>query len=131
MTSFAVLVMVNWDYPESDPIVANGIAYLRSDIHPDGSVYSNLNRSTYYTSIAILPLVATHNPLYHDEISRMRQWLIDLQWDEGSVYGENSIPPSPTMEDAAMETVRDQIYPTPSGRYGFEVVRCRTGPGCQ
>ena len=87
VTSMAVLTMLNWDYDESDSVVSDGIAYIRSYINPDGSVYSNIARSTYYTSIAILPLVATHNSSYESEIERMREWLIDLQWDESCIYG--------------------------------------------
>ena len=89
VTSLAVLAMLNAGYDESDPVVAGGIQYIISRINtnPDGSVHSVSGRYTYYTSIAILPLVATHNPDYHDEIIRMRNWLIGSQWDEACFYG--------------------------------------------
>ena len=98
VTSFAVLSMLNagcdedWDSAcdGSNP-VARGIQYVLSTLNPDGSIYDNPNRYTYYTSIAILPLVATHNPDYHDELTAMRQWLIDGQWDEDCFYG--GVPP--------------------------------------
>lgn len=89
-TSLAVLAMLNAGYKEkSDSIVADGIQYIISRINtnPDGSVHNVSSRYTYYTSIAILPLVATHNPDYHDEITRMRNWLIGSQWDDACFYG--------------------------------------------
>jgi murein DD-endopeptidase MepM/ murein hydrolase activator NlpD len=89
VTSLAVLAMLNAGYDEGDSVVADGIQYIISKINtnPDGSVHSVSGRYTYYTSIAILPLVATHNPDYHDEIIRMRNWLIGSQWDEACFYG--------------------------------------------
>ena len=89
VTSLAVLAMLNAGYDESNPVVAGGIQYIISRINtnPDGSVHNVSSRYTYYTSIAILPLVATHNPDYHDEITRMRNWLIGSQWDEACFYG--------------------------------------------
>ena len=89
VTSLAVLAMLNAGYDETDQIVAGGIQYVLSRINsaPDGSVHNNSGRYTYYTSIAILPLVATHNSEYHNEIKRMRDWLIGSQWDEACFYG--------------------------------------------
>ena len=92
VTSFAVLSMLNAGYGEDDPDVAEGLAYVLSRINGDGSVHNQSHRYTYYTSIAILPLVATHNPDYHDEIAAMRTWLVGSQWDESCFYG--SVGPS-------------------------------------
>jgi squalene-hopene/tetraprenyl-beta-curcumene cyclase len=92
VTSLAVLAMLNWGYDESDEIVAKGINYVLSNINPDGTVYNQDYRYTYYTSIAILPLAATGNAEYYDEIQSMRDWLIGSQWDENSFYG--SVDPS-------------------------------------
>ncbi|HUT94316.1 MAG TPA: Ig-like domain-containing protein [Thermoguttaceae bacterium] len=91
-TSMAVLAMLNAGYHESHPAVANGIDFILPYIRSDGSVGPQSSRYTYRTSIAILPLVATHNPDYHDEISKMRTWLVNSQWDESSYYG--SVPTS-------------------------------------
>ncbi|MCK4267073.1 MAG: hypothetical protein KAX31_07305, partial [Thermoplasmata archaeon] len=87
VTSFAVLSMLNWGYDESDEIVSKGMNYVLSKINPAGSVHNQPYRYTYYTSIAILPLAATGNADYHDEIARMRDWLVGSQWDESSFYG--------------------------------------------
>jgi len=87
LTSFAVVCMLNAGYGENNSHVANGLEYIRDRINPNGSVHNQSNRYTYYTSIAILPLVATHNPDYHGEIAIMRDWLIESQWDEASYYG--------------------------------------------
>lgn len=87
VTSFAVVCMLNWGYDETDPMVSKGIDYVLSKINPDGSVYNQSHRYTYYTSVATLPLAATHNPDYHDELEKMRNWLIGGQWDGDSFYG--------------------------------------------
>jgi len=91
-TSFAILSMLNAGFKESDSTVSKGITYILSRVNPNGSVHNVSGRYTYYTSIAILPLVATHNSAYHDEITKMRSWLIDAQWDESSYYGGNVSP---------------------------------------
>ncbi len=86
VTSFAVLTMLNWGYDESDPIVSKGINYVLSRINSNGSVHNVSERYTYYTSIAILPLAATHNTSYQDELTKMRTWILNSQWDESSYY---------------------------------------------
>lgn len=92
ITAFAVLTMLNAGFNESDPAVDAGIQYILPWISGDGSVGDEDWRHTYRTSIAILPLVATHNIGYHDEITRMRNWLIDAQWDDNCLYG--NVPPT-------------------------------------
>ena len=86
-TSFVILSMVNAGYTEEHSTVSLGIQYVLSRMNGDGSVHNQSHRYTYYTSIAVLPLVATHNEDYHDEITLMRNWLINSQWDEDSFYG--------------------------------------------
>jgi squalene-hopene/tetraprenyl-beta-curcumene cyclase len=89
LTSFAVLTMLSWDYPESDEIISKGISYIVSNIN-SGSV----RNSTYYTAIAILPLAATTKGNFTEVLDGMRQWLINIQWDEnqpnGGIGPENS-----------------------------------------
>lgn len=93
-TSMAVLTMLNWGYTASDPVVAKGIEYILSQIHPaDGSVGPEVHRYTYRTSMAILPLaalVASGHSEYVDEVAKMRTWLVNSQWDESSYYGSVS-----------------------------------------
>jgi hypothetical protein len=91
-TSMAVLTMLNAGYKQTDSIVANGIQYILSQVHADGSVGHEPGRYTYRTSIAILPLVATHNAAYRTLIEKMRGWLVNSQWDESCAFG--SVPQS-------------------------------------
>ncbi|MCY2987311.1 MAG: Ig-like domain-containing protein, partial [Planctomycetota bacterium] len=86
-TSMAVLAMLNAGYKETDTIVSRGIQSLLAQVHADGSVGTEPGRYTYRTALAIVPLVATHNTAYHDQISKMRTWLIGSQWDENSTMG--------------------------------------------
>jgi len=88
VTSLAVLAMLNWGYDENDPVVHAGLDYLLNTIkvNDNGSFHNESGRYTYYTSIAILPLIATRNDDYKDEIQKMRNWLIGSQWDEDSFY---------------------------------------------
>jgi squalene-hopene/tetraprenyl-beta-curcumene cyclase len=90
ITSLAVLAMLNWGYDENDSFVYAGIDYLLNTIkvNDDGSFHNESGRYTYYTSIAILPLIATRNNEYKDEIVKMRDWLIGSQWDENSFYAD-------------------------------------------
>ena len=76
-TAMASLALLNAGFTEQDDAqVASAIAYIRGHINQDGSVYNVPYRYTYYTSLCILPLVATHNSAYHDDIGAMRNWLI-------------------------------------------------------
>ena len=86
--------MLNAGYPETDPVVDAGIQYILGHVHTDplgshpvGTVFTEAHRYTYHTSIAILPLVATHNSAHHTIIGLMRNWLISAQWDDISSVG--------------------------------------------
>ncbi|MCK4528462.1 S8 family serine peptidase, partial [candidate division WOR-3 bacterium] len=91
MTSLAALAFLNAGYDETDPTVQKAIGYILSNVHGDGSIYNSYK--TYETSLAILPLVATHNNSYNTTIENAAQWLKDIQWDEsckgGSVNKDN------------------------------------------
>lgn len=91
ITAFAVLAMLNAGIDQSDSDVAAGLQYILNQQNADGSVFTDPNRYTYYTSIAMLPLIATgsFDPItgYGDQITRMRNWLIRSQWDENSSVG--------------------------------------------
>ncbi|NQE44653.1 hypothetical protein C5S31_01350, partial [ANME-1 cluster archaeon GoMg2] len=80
-TSLAALAFLNHGVDESDPTVSKAINYILLNRHADGSIYDSY--SNYETALAILPLVATHNSDYDDEIAAARDFLIDIQIDEG------------------------------------------------
>jgi len=75
-TSLATLAFLNAGYDESDPTVSKAINYILSNKHPDGSIYVVF--SNYETSLAILPLVATHNSDYDDEIADAKNYLVSI-----------------------------------------------------
>ncbi len=75
VTATAVTAMLNWNYSENDSVVSNGVEFVLSHLNDDGSMYNNSGRYTYYTAISVLAPAATHNPDYHDEMLKMREWL--------------------------------------------------------
>ena len=87
ITSLAALAFLNAGYNETDSDVQDAIGYILSKVHGDGSIYSSSSYKTYQTSLAILPLVATHNNSYNTTIENAAQWLNDTQWDESCKGG--------------------------------------------
>ena len=88
-TSLAALAFLNHGMDESDPTVSNAINYILSKKHADGSIY--VSYSNYETSLAILPLVATHNSDYDDEVVAAKNYLVSIQNDESAGI-DNTIP---------------------------------------
>ncbi|WP_340818146.1 S8 family serine peptidase [Methanolobus sp. WCC4] len=84
ITSLSALCFMNAGYDESDPAVSNAIEYILSRRKSDGTMYDY--RPTYGTSLATMALVATHNPDYEDEIEAAKNWLVESQWDEDSLW---------------------------------------------
>ncbi|RLB35454.1 MAG: hypothetical protein DRH12_16680, partial [Deltaproteobacteria bacterium] len=83
-TSLAALAFLNHGVNESDPSVSKAINYILSKKHADGSIY--VGYSNYETSLAILPLVATHNNSYDADILAARNYLVSIQNDESQGY---------------------------------------------
>ncbi|RLF32199.1 MAG: hypothetical protein DRN08_06935, partial [Thermoplasmata archaeon] len=83
-TSLAALAFLNHGVNESDPTVSKAIKYILSKKHADGSIYAGY--SNYETSLAILPLVATHNNSYDADILAARNYLVSIQNDESQGY---------------------------------------------
>ena len=80
-TSIATLAFLNYGIDESDPTVSRAMDFILSNRHADGSIW-NL-ASNYETSLAILPLVAADNTSYDADIIAARNFLVDIQNDEG------------------------------------------------
>lgn len=85
ITSLAALAFLNSGYDETDLSVKSAIEYILSYVQADGSIGSDYYR-TYETSIAILPLVATHNEAYSVTIENAKNWLVASQWDEDCIW---------------------------------------------
>ena len=91
VTSLVVLAYLNAGYGEDTPQVTRGLEFILHNVHPDGRICSDCSHATYETSLAVLALVATHNPRYSDVIERATQWLKDSQWDEDCIWGNVNI----------------------------------------
>ena len=85
ITALAALAFLNSGYGETDSTVGKAIEYILSYVQADGSIYSGFYQ-TYQTSIAILPLVATHNDAYIETIENAKNWLVASQWDEDCIW---------------------------------------------
>jgi len=84
VTGLCTLAFLNAGYDETDATVNKAINYILSKVHSDGSIYTSY--SVYETSIAILPLVATHNEGYALIIENAKNWLVGAQQDENFGY---------------------------------------------
>lgn len=86
ITSLAALTFLNAGHDENCPTVQKAIDYILSNVQGDGSI-CNSGYKTYQTSLAILPLVATHNNSYNTTIKDAASWLNNSQWDESCLWG--------------------------------------------
>jgi squalene-hopene/tetraprenyl-beta-curcumene cyclase len=84
VTSLAALAFLNAGYGETDTAVSSAISYVLGKVQSDGSIYTSY--SVYETSLAILPLVATHNKNYATIIENAKNWLVGAQQDEDFGY---------------------------------------------
>jgi len=76
-TSFAVQAFLNEGIPETDPDVAEGIAFILGQRNADGSFGGN---PYYETALAMMALVATANQAeYGDEVTAGAYWLLSIQ----------------------------------------------------
>ena len=87
-TSLAALAFLNYGVDESDPTISKAINYILSNQQADGSIWNH--ESNYETSLAILPLVATHNSSYDDNITTARNFLVDIQNDGSEGINESN-----------------------------------------
>jgi len=83
VTSLVALAFLNAGYNETTANVRDAIKYILKNVRSDGAIYETSSWATYETSLAILPLVATHNSSYTTIIENAKNWLVRCQWDEG------------------------------------------------
>ena len=86
ITALAALAFLNAGYDETDSTVSKAIQYILSNVKGDGRICFS-GYDTYETSIAILPLVATHNDDYSPIVENAKDWLVSSQWDESCIWG--------------------------------------------
>jgi len=73
------------------PFLGRALAYLLSKAHADGAIYDQ-DLPVYNTAIAVTALRASGNPAYEATIARAREYLVQMQADEGE--GLESADPS-------------------------------------
>lgn len=66
---------------ESEPMIADGFAFLSSCVKPDGSIYTD-DMPTYNTSICLIAFKDANNPAYDQIIKNAEDFLMGLQVDE-------------------------------------------------
>ncbi len=88
ITANVVWAFLQAGYSEHVPTVRNALDFVLSRQQEDGSVQG----CTYRTSLAVIALVATGNPAYHDAIDRAVDWLIEAQNREGKDYAAHGYP---------------------------------------
>jgi len=71
------------------PAVKRGIEFILACVQPDGGIYLK-ELPAYNTSVCLVALVEARNPEYEETIRRARQFLIDLQTDEGEGVSPDS-----------------------------------------
>lgn len=92
VTSLCLLAMVEChrNYNRHDgPWMRNPIDYLIKSQHKDGAIYDDTSRAptkNYCTSLAIITLAATKNPIYKEVINKGKNFLMKIQADEGEGY---------------------------------------------
>jgi len=69
-----------------DPMIERGCAFVVSNVQPDGGIYTQDPMRSYNTAICLMALVESANPVYHDIITRAREYLIMQQADERVGY---------------------------------------------
>jgi len=86
VTALSTLAFLNAGYTEEDEVVKDAIDYIAGFVQLNGSFDSGWGYSNYETSICILPLVATHNSVYHDMIRNAKNYLLSIQNTETNGY---------------------------------------------
>ncbi|UCF04628.1 MAG: hypothetical protein JSV33_11950 [bacterium] len=79
-----------WYDQYNTPAVARGLDYIVNCAKSDGSIYTD-NMPGYNTSVCLMTLIDAGEESYSEIIKRAREYLIQLQCDEGEGYQPDSI----------------------------------------
>ena len=74
-------------YGVEDEPVRRGLAYIRKFARPDGGIYGEFY-ANYTTSICAMALIEAGRPEDRERIGRARDYLLDLQADEGEGFAK-------------------------------------------
>ncbi|MEW6608403.1 MAG: HEAT repeat domain-containing protein [bacterium] len=87
VTQLALLCLLKERINEEDPVVKKGIEYMLKHANPDGSYLSISEpekiKCSYNTSLAIMVLSATENPMYKNLVEKSISWLLSIQDKDG------------------------------------------------
>jgi squalene-hopene/tetraprenyl-beta-curcumene cyclase len=90
VTALATMAFLKNGYREGNPVVDKAMKYIVSCVKPDGSIYEKA-LAGYNTAICLLPLRYAKNPKYSEIIENGRNYLIEIQMDEGEKIDRNHI----------------------------------------
>jgi squalene-hopene/tetraprenyl-beta-curcumene cyclase len=72
------------DYGPAHPVTRRAFAFIRAAAQPDGGIYlPDVGLRNYYTSVAVMALSFSTDPADRAVVAKAREFLVDLQWDEG------------------------------------------------
>ena len=90
VTALVVAALLRNGYPDDDPVVAKGLAYLEKNVKPDGGVYSK-GLANYTTSVALMAFQeANKNGKYDAVVKNAVMFLKGLQEGEADPKDPNS-----------------------------------------
>jgi len=91
ITALCLLAFLNSNIEEGDGAVDAAVAYLLGAINlnwdANTSPIGDRHRSTYFVSLTLLALKATHNKAYDTHIDSLGKWLVQTQWNEDNLWG--------------------------------------------
>ena len=74
-------------YGPRHPVVQRALELILSCARPDGGMYvEGQGLRNYHTSVCLMALAATKDPLHQRQIRAAQKFLTRLQWDEGEGY---------------------------------------------
>jgi len=86
LTGMASSATLNRPGNDSNPdYVQPALVYLVSLVKPDGGIYDR-DTPSYNTAVALQALVASGNPSYREIIENAKEFIVELQADEGEGY---------------------------------------------
>jgi len=93
LTALATTAFLRHGRTPSDPVVADGLAYLKKFVQADGGIYQpGSTHRNYETCLAIMCFQeANRDGRYTDLVKRADAFVKDIQWDEGEGQDPSSL----------------------------------------
>lgn len=92
VTALAIKCLIQDEqYGSKHSRVKRGIDFLLRHVQPDGGIYDPTEgMRNYHTSVTLMALSATNNPVYKKQIKDAQHFLKKLQWDGGEGHEASS-----------------------------------------